>query len=136
MRISDWSSDVCSSDLRHVDAHHAGPNTAEKGLRRIAVAGEGRGAVSELMGVDEAKRLVEALGAHDREHRPEYLLAVDAHLGRHLVEQRAADEEALLIALDVEPASVDHQLSAFGHACVDIALHLVGKFPRHERRAE
>src|SRR3546814_3258345 len=71
------------------------------------------------MGVDEAKRLVEALGAHDREHRPEYLLAVDAHLGRHLVEQRAADEEALLIALDVEPASVDHQLSAFGHACVD-----------------
>src|SRR3546814_10989355 len=85
------------------------------------------------MGVDEAKRLVEALGAHDREHRPEYLLAVDAHLGRHLVEQRAADEEALLIALDVEPASVDHQLSAFGHACVDIALHLVAMFPRPDR---
>src|SRR3546814_3349210 len=96
---------------RHVDAHHAGPHPADKGLRRIAVAGEERGAVAELMGVDEAKRLVEALGAHDREHRPEYLLAVDAHLGRHLVEQRAADEEALLIALDVEPASVDHQRS-------------------------
>src|SRR3546814_1659125 len=114
MRISDWSSDVCSSDLRpmhvmvakqgalpaaegmeghrhgdrHVDAHHAGPHPAEKGLRRIAVAGEERGAVAELMGVDEAKRLVEALGAHDREHRPEYLLAVDAHLGSHLVKQQ------------------------------------------------
>src|SRR3546814_11918325 len=58
-------------------SHHAGPHPAEKGLRRIAVAGEERGAVAELMGVDEAKRLVEALGAHDREHRPEYLLAVE-----------------------------------------------------------
>src|SRR3546814_11189249 len=77
---------------RHVDAHHAGPHPAEKGLRRIAVAGEERGAVAELMGVDEAKRLVEAPGATDRENGPEYPLAGDATLGSNDRKNEGAGE--------------------------------------------
>src|SRR3546814_17640456 len=80
---------------RHVDAHHAGPHPAEKGLRRLAVAGAERGAVAELMGVAEAKRLVEALGAPDREHRPEYQHAHDAILGRPLSEPLSNAKESL-----------------------------------------
>src|SRR3546814_17056425 len=41
MRISDWSSDVCSSDLRHVrrrqaDADDAGDDAAVRGRSRLA----------------------------------------------------------------------------------------------------
>src|SRR3546814_995753 len=43
MRISDWSSDVCSSDLQHGIAPIliAAPNTPEETLRRIADFGGG-----------------------------------------------------------------------------------------------
>src|SRR3546814_3582438 len=38
MRISDWSSDVCSSDLREV--HHRQQDDAAADLRRLQAAGE------------------------------------------------------------------------------------------------
>src|SRR3546814_3798742 len=36
MRISDWSSDVCSSDLAHLGARHAGHLEGRHALRRAA----------------------------------------------------------------------------------------------------
>jgi hypothetical protein len=51
------------------------------------------------MVVDELGRAVEIGGTHNREDRPEDLLLVDPHLGLHLVEQAAAEEEAVLVAL-------------------------------------
>src|SRR3546814_1913996 len=39
MRISDWSSDVCSSDLQHHRRGHHGPATACRGGDLEAVAG-------------------------------------------------------------------------------------------------
>src|SRR5208337_5239741 len=44
------------------------------------------------------------------ENRPEDLLLPDRHVGRHLVDQRAADIVAVLVALAVplEGATIDH----------------------------
>src|SRR3546814_6273116 len=69
MRISDWSSDVCSSDL----------------------------------------------------------------VGGHTVEQAAADEEAVLIALHGEAAAVYRQLRALLYTAVDQALHAVARGRGHQR---
>src|SRR5262249_56986469 len=62
---------------------------------------------------------------HDREHRAEDFLLINAHLGRHLVEQAAAHEEAALVALQLEAATVDLELGAFLKAEIDVALDLV-----------
>ena len=45
--------------------------------------------------------------ADDREHRAEDLLAVDVHLGVTFVDERRADEEAVLVPVDHESAAVD-----------------------------
>ena len=42
-----------------------------------------------------------------------------------MVEQRAADEVAVLVALHFEAATVDEQFCALGDACVDVAANLV-----------
>ena len=65
------------------------------------------------------------LGADHREHRPEDLLAVDLHVRLDVVEQRAADEEAVLVALQREAAAIDDQLGACFDARVDVADDLV-----------
>ena len=73
------------------------------------------------------------VGARHREHRPEDLFLVDLHVGGDVVEQRAAEEVAVLIALQLEAAAIDHQLGAFGDAGIDIALHLVVMLLGHQR---
>src|SRR3546814_6731602 len=53
MRISDWSSDVCSSDLREQRLADAGPEPVEGESRRIAQLRRLRDvAYTELMAVD------------------------------------------------------------------------------------
>jgi hypothetical protein len=42
----------------------------------------------------QRERFLEGLGAHDLQHRAEDFFLVGAHVGRHIVEQRRADEEA------------------------------------------
>ena len=81
----------------------------------------------------EAQRLLVILGAHHREHRPENFLLVDAHYGRDLVEQAAAHEEAVLVALHLEAAAVDPQFRTFLDAELDIAFHLVELRARDHR---
>src|SRR3546814_1818874 len=127
MRISDWSSDVCSSDLavwavliqvsearglppakgvigewhrdRHVHADHADVDAIAEVAGSVAVAGEDGGAVAVGIRHRKLPRLAVILGAHHREHRSEDLFLVDIHVGGHKVEQAATDEEAVLIAL-------------------------------------
>ncbi len=76
--------------------------------RRIAVAGEDRHAVAELVGVDEIDRALVIGHAHHAQHRPENLLLVDRHLRRDAVEQRAADPVALRVAGHRPAAPIDH----------------------------
>src|SRR3546814_7197978 len=71
MRISDWSSDVCSSDLavadirRHVDNADAGANVADGGGRWfVAVAAVGTAIARDRRRADRARR------AARRQHQP------------------------------------------------------------------
>ena len=80
---------------RHVDPDHADLHLSLEPAGRSTVAGEDRGAVRVRVGVDQVQALVEGVNAHDREHRPEDLVAVDGHVGGDVVEQGRAEEEAL-----------------------------------------
>ena len=71
-----------------------------------------------------ATRFLERLGAHDLQHRAEDFLLVGLHVGLHMVEQRRADEEAVLVALQLEAAAVDDQLGALVDADLDVVLDL------------
>ena len=70
-------------------------------------------------------RFLERVGAHDLQHRPEDFLVVGLHAGLHIVEQRWADEEAILVPLQLEAATVDDQLRALVDAGLDVACDLV-----------
>ena len=108
-----------------VDAHHAHLDTVGEIARRIAIAGEDGDAIAVFVLVDHLDRIGIGRRADDREDGAEDLLAVDGHLGRDAVEQRAADVVSLFIALQRETAAVDDEFGAFGDALVDIAQHLV-----------
>src|SRR3546814_20127508 len=68
MRISDWSSDVCSSDLEHLDRIFAG---VDHRLDREEHAGFQFGAGAGAPGVDDLGRVVE--------HLPDAMAAAIAH---------------------------------------------------------
>jgi hypothetical protein len=57
---------------------------------RVAVAGEERGAVAELVVVDELEGGLEVVGADDAEDGSEDLFLVDAHGGLDVVEEGCA----------------------------------------------
>ena len=56
--------------------------------------------------------------ADDLEHRAEDLVAVALHLGRDVVEQRDAEEEALRLVVEDVLASIGAQRGALRHAAV------------------
>src|SRR5207245_11290559 len=102
---------------RHVDADHAHLYTPRELACHVAVAREARDAVAELVVIDEVDRSLQVMYAHAGEHRAEDLFLVDLHLGRDMVEPRAAHPEpapATFTGLSaVEAAAVDEQLGAF-----------------------
>src|SRR5215831_10080161 len=108
---------------REVDAHHAHFDTAREITGRVAIAREDGDTIAVVVLGGKPQRLFVVLGAYDRQHRPEDLLLVDAHVGRHLVEQAAAHEEAVLVALQLEAAAVDLELRAFLDAEIDVVFH-------------
>ena len=69
------------------------------------------------------ERLVVVLDPDDAGHRPENLLAVDAHLGRRLGEERRLQVEARRRA--VQPLAAPGELGALLLADLDVALVLV-----------
>src|SRR5690606_32197993 len=106
---------------RNVDANHAHLDLLAEKPRRLAIAGEDAGAVAVLMGVDQLDGRLQAADAHDAQHRPEDLLPVDAHVRRDLIEQAAAEEEAIRTARNTQPATIHHQLRPGTHAIGDVA---------------
>ena len=80
--------------------------------------------------VDELERRREVGHAHARQHRAEDLFLVDLHRRRDVVEQRAAGEEAVLVARRPScAAAVDDQRRAFGDAGRDVALDALERLP-------
>src|SRR3546814_18206593 len=98
MRISDWSSDVCSSDLDVTPFDEVGAQQALLGLELLAVL---LGVVEQLVGFDGVRVLerrevvLETDRASDRSHRYQHLL--DLGLGESIV----ADQEVYLAAVQV-----------------------------------
>src|SRR3546814_3447229 len=60
MRISDWSSDVCSSDLPHIVVLEAGAGGAERAIRPVG-GGGALGAIGPVRGVEQAALPVRGL---------------------------------------------------------------------------
>src|SRR5579862_8688438 len=54
--------------------------------------------------------LTSRVAAHNGQNRAKNLLLVDAHLGLDLVEDAPAEEIAVLVALELQPAAVDDKL--------------------------
>ena len=111
----------------HVDAHHAHLNATRELAGHIAIAGEAGHAVAEFVGVDQLHGRAEIGHPHATQHGAEDLFLVDAHRGRHVVEQRAAGEEAVLMPRHLEAPAVHHQLRALFHAELDVALDAVAR---------
>ena len=110
---------------RHVDADHADLDLASERACHAAVGREAGHAVAEFMGVDEFHRRREIRHAHDAQHRSEDFFAVDVHGRLDVVEQRAAQEEALFVARHRQAAAVDQHVGAGGNAVLDVADDLV-----------
>jgi hypothetical protein len=108
---------------RHVDADHA---DIDLRLAKSRAASPSRVKIATPLPYScslAAERLLVVFGAHHREDRAEDLLLVDAHVRRHVVEQAAADEEAVLVALQLKAAAVDDELGALLRRPIDIADH-------------
>src|SRR3990167_7612319 len=104
---------------RHVDADHAYVDAAGKLARGVAVAGEDCDAVAVLMLARQTHRLFEILRPDDLQHGAEDFFLVAFHVGRHAVEQRGADVEALFMPLESEAAPIDDDFGAFVLGGVD-----------------
>src|SRR3546814_17331128 len=89
-----------------------------------SVAGEDRDTVAVLVLRRQFECGFEIRGADDLEYRAENLFLVTFHVGGDMVEERRADEEALLLPLEREAAAVDDELGAPVGACLAPALDL------------
>ena len=95
---------------RDVDADHADFYFVAKQPRGLAIAGEDAGAVAVFVFVDQLHGLFEAGDADDAEHRPENLLAIDAHVRGYPVKQAPAQKETVFLTGKVQVAAIHHQL--------------------------
>src|SRR3546814_2374682 len=101
---------------RHVYADHADIYTCREFTGGVAVTGENGDAVSILMLAGKRQRLLKIVGANHLENRTENFFLVAFHVGFDMVEQRRPYKEAILMALQLEAATVDDQFSAFINA--------------------
>src|SRR5690606_4613780 len=118
---------------RHVDPDHARAHAPREVARDSTVGRVARCAVAELVPVDELDRGREVRYAHDRQHGAENLLAPDPHGRCDVVEQRRAEEEALLAAGHDEPAALEDEGCAFADARIDVFEHSAAMGLRDER---
>src|SRR5690606_19795900 len=83
---------------RDVDADHARAHAPREVAGGAPVGREARGAVAELVSIDELDGGLQVRHADDAEDGTEDLLAVDSHRRRDVVEKRRAEEKPLLAA--------------------------------------
>src|SRR6266496_4212708 len=108
--LRDWSSDVCSSDLRHRQRGQANP---QPGARRLVHLAEDQGGVLDDVGVRHLDEQVVALAGalpHPGEHgHPGRLRDPGDHLlDEHGLAHPGAAEQADLAALDVWGEQIQH----------------------------
>ena len=80
------------------------------------------------LALTRSTRLVVGVDAHHAEHRAEDLVVVARHVGRDVVEQRGAEEEAVAGDVDARPSTTTRGALAGG--AVDVAGHPVAVLAR------
>src|SRR5690606_26081051 len=102
-------------DLTHIDVFLEAAGNATG-------AGEDGGAVAVRVGVDDLDGIVQRVGFHHAEHRPEDLGVVHAHAGLDASQDGRADEVAIGVTGHLRVATVQHQLGPFIDALLDQAI--------------
>src|SRR3546814_18281050 len=92
MRISDWSSDVCSSDLRQWRRLHevvvaAGQQTLEKGLRPVERGQEEDGTAAQPLQLADAAAGFDAVHARHHDVENDELRSEERRGGKECVSQ-------------------------------------------------
>src|SRR3546814_12194678 len=123
-RVTRTDTTLSLHDALPIYADHADLHAAREFARHLAVAREARHAIAELVLVDQFDGARQIRHAHHGQHRPEDFVLVDGHVRRDIVEQRAAGEEAVFVALHLDAATVDDELRAFLDAGIDVAFDL------------
>src|SRR3546814_7781422 len=98
MRISDWSSDVCSSDLLHLAAAagHVDPHlNQERGVRRPRDGGKTRIGLQAVEAEGDRRQRLECCGdvGEDDARHPRDQVALDGRVGPPLDPHRRRSEE-------------------------------------------
>src|SRR3546814_20889458 len=79
----------------------------------MSVAGEDGNAIAVLVLAGQPQCVFELVGPHDLEDRAEDLILITFHRRGHMVDQRRPDEQALLVPLQTEAATVAYDFTNF-----------------------
>src|SRR5450830_71328 len=104
---------------RYVDTDHADFDLTHELARCTAVAGEDGDAVAVFVVVDQLDGGSDIGSAQYAQYRSKNFFLVDGHLRRDVIEQGAADKEAVFTTRYFETAAVDHQLCTLFYALAD-----------------
>jgi len=116
-----------------IHADHADLYAIDEIAGRITISREDRNAVSILVFRWQPDGFLIVFCAHDRQNGSENLFLVDSHVRLDVIEQTAAHEIPVLVALQLEAAAIDDEFRAFLDALIDVIFHLVQMRPRHQR---
>ena len=111
---------------RDIDANHASVSFFLEAASRTTVAGEDGSSVAPPVVFDQLHALLVRVDPHHAQDRPEDLILVDRHFGGHIVEQRHASEEPVVVELCI--AAIDHDGCASSSALADIVVDSVARF--------
>ncbi len=75
--------------------------------RRVAIPCEDRRAVPVLVHIDHLDCIFVFVCAYHRQHGAKNFLLVDRHVGCDVVEEASADEETVLVSLQIDITTID-----------------------------
>lgn len=105
----------------HIDAYHASVGQQLELAGIAAALSEDGGAVGERVGIHKSQTFIEVLDSLDAEHRTKDLAVANGHSGLHMVEDRGAKEEAILVSGDHNTTTIQYQYRVFLNALLNPA---------------
>ena len=107
----------------NVDADHAHQDIVGEIAGGFAVAGVDAGAVAVDVVVDQIHRLLHGLHAYYLQHRAEDFFLITHHVGGNVIDQRAAEVEAVFIAGHAGVTAVHHDGGALLFGAGNVTFH-------------
>ncbi len=118
---------------RDVDPDHTNLDLVLEATCCATVIGEDRGAIPECTRIHQVECFVVGVHPHDREHRAEDFVCVDAHVGGDVVDQGRAEPESALTTVRLHLPAIDDECRAGGLTGVDVGGDLVAVGLGHQR---